>query len=247
MISFSHNKKIILGVVLLFTLILLVVFLILNIKPRLHKYIVSDSKWNTIITDREESASLTLNTILFNDYSLIIDPSDNTIYYSFVDQSKKYDPLISYTASSKVKLAIKEKITKDNQELELVIYNDQYYHIYTLIVTDLPMIDVTTSDSNDVSLYIFDNHIDAIQRVVKTKGKFRTISEGEKYSLSLIKESLGHNKRDNELSLFGMSKSHEYILNHDSNSEKMTLLFVNDEYLGVFSIQGRERRDVIHE
>ena len=58
-------------------------------------------------------------------------------------------------------------------------------------------------------------------------------------------ESLGHNKRDNHISILGMSLFHKYVLNRNDNSKKIQL-FINNKYIGLYSIEGKKERSMIN-
>lgn len=246
MTLFNKSKIIVLSIIIFLTLLLISIFIFLNIKTRYNKYVITENKWNSLINNRALNSNLIFDSIEFNDYELVYDSSDKTIYYSVVDSSKKYNPLVSFKSNnSNLKIAFKEKITSDNEIVEVLVYDKDSYNICTLFVTDLSIINVIKNNetSDNVTIDVFDNHITAKNRVTKSSAKFLTIKEDEEYILSLIKMSLGRNNRENEISLFGMDKSHDYILKHDSrNKEKLTLLFINNEYKGVYSIEGREGR-----
>ena len=62
------------------------------------------------------------------------------------------------------------------------------------------------------------------------------------YILSLIKESLGHNKRKNRISLFGLDKQNEYILktvNEKDSTKKNIWLFIDNNSKGIYTLDER--------
>ena len=114
----------------------------LNLGHKLNKFSISENVWNSIKESRIENENLVLEDIEFNDYKLIIDEKNNSLYYSLVNDSKnKYNPNVNYKANNKnVKLAfLDENITdekvKNNYNFKIMIYNEKEYHIYNLKCT----------------------------------------------------------------------------------------------------------------
>ena len=248
------NRKILLGIILALTSLALIPVLALRFTSKYDKLILSEDDWNSIITSRTLSTSINIESIKFNDYNLLIDNDDNIIYYSVVDSANKYNPRVKYTTSGLSSIAINSYITDESLEqtddLKIMVYNDKYYKIYSLIATKYPILNVikvneeTDKKKSDVELEVFDNHIDAPQRLLKLQGKFKTIEKDKIYTLSLIKESLGNNKRENHISIFGMEKRDEYVIKKiDGDSEKKCIrLFINNKYSGLYSLEFKERR-----
>ena len=241
------NRKYTLGIILILTILTLGIILLLTTKERLEKHVIKDSKWNKIINNKKESNSIKLNEISFNDYNLLIDENNSIIYYSVVNSSKKYNPIINYTSDNKIKLALNEKITDNKKEYKIMIYNNIYYHIYTLKITNNPIINFEYNkiDNNKniipTNIELFDNNIDSPQKILKSKGNL--IIGDNDIKFSLIKESPGKNKRDNNISIFGMEKHNEYILKKINNEEKnknYLEVFINNEYIGKYSLERRK-------
>lgn len=134
-----------------------------------------------------------------------------------------------------------------------MIYNNEEYRIYSLVVTNYPTLNViydeseTKNNKTPIKLEIFDNHTNSTQRLLKSKGKFRVIEENNIYSFSLFMESLGNNKRDNHISIFGMEKRDEYILKKAkdvTNDDKYVRLFINNEYFGLYSLSFKNKNNI---
>ena len=145
----KNRMKIIIPVVI-FTAIIIILIILLNPSHEYNKLIVSESKWNSIIESRTENKELVLEDIRFNDYKLIIDEQNNTLFYSLVNDSQnKYNPNISYSANNKnAKIVIlSDEITdekvKNNYLFKIMIYDEKEYHIYNLKCTDLPILDIS--------------------------------------------------------------------------------------------------------
>lgn len=248
------NKKWLLGIILSLTLLTLLFVTLFTPNTRYNKLIISEEKWNKIINSRDENNNLILKNIKFNDYNLLIDEENSVVYYSVVNSSKKYNPLIEYGTDNKLKIAFNKKITDDvleqDNNLKIMLYNDDSYKIYSLVITNYSILNINIEEKQnnkkriDISLELFDNHVNSRQRLLKSIGKLNIIEENKEYSFSLIKESLGHNKRENNISIFGMQKHDEYTLSlaENTNEEKKYVrFFINNKYLGLYSLGYDER------
>lgn len=252
-----NRKKILIPIIILTVIIILLIVLEF---PR-HRYknmFVNKSKWESLQNSLEENTELMFESIKFNDYNLIIDEQNSKIYYSLVESSKtKYNPSISYTiADENAKLAIlQDEITfeniQENYEFKLMIYNDSYYHVYSLICVDYPMINISYEQKNEeelknisVNISIFDNVSNISNRTIISRGKIE-ILENNEYTLSLSMMSPGKNKRKNSISIFGMSPHNKYKLSYEDNETKeektentqYVELFINSQYQGLYSLE----------
>ena len=255
----KNRMKIIIPVVI-FTAIIIILIIMLNLSHEYNKLIVSESKWNSIIESRTENNKLALEDIKFNDYKLIIDEKNNTLYYSLVNDSQnKYNPNVSYRLNNKnVKLAIlSEEITdekvKNNYQFKVMIYDEKEYHIYNLKCTDLPILDISYDKNEEVKqknipmeMYLFDNLSNLSNRITISIGNLK-VNE-DKYTFSLHMLTPGKNKRDNKLSILNMKPNSEYsltkldnsqlqedIINVENKKHRVELL-LNSEYKGVYSL-----------
>lgn len=263
------NRKKILIPIIIFTVLIIIVVILLNTGTRYKKLSVNQSKWDSIINSRSENNNLTLESIKFNDYKLIIDESNSILYYSVVNDNRtKYNPDVSFsTAEEKVKLAIlKDEITSEkitgNYVFKLIIYNNSQYHIYKLICIDFPILNISYNEKDQerlkniqVDMYLFNNLSSAINRITRSRGKL-DILEDEEYKLSLNMMSPGKNKRKNNISLLNMSQNNEYMLylaNNGTSSEngQHVELFINNKYVGLYLLVDNMRNkipgDVTHE
>lgn len=248
------NKKWLLVPILVLTIIAIIIILVLNSNTKYNKLIISEEKWNDIISNRNMSTSISLENIKFNDYNLLIDEDNSIIYYSIVKLSNKFNPSIDYAINNgKIKIAINKKMSdevlENTDSLKIMLYNDTSYRIYSLVATNYPILNVVYKEEQnekrkiDVNIELFDNHVDSPQRVLKSDGKLRIVEENKEYSFSLIKESLGHNKRENHISVFGMEKRDEYTIrlaNTMNENEKYVHFFINNKHIGVYSFGFKE-------
>lgn len=249
-------KKWLFIVILGLTIFIIVIILVLNYKTKYNKLIVSNDKWNSIISSRKLSNSIKFNSIEFNDYNLLIDEDNSIIYYSIIDVSNKYNPLIKYNTNKKVNIKVNNNITdkvlEDNDSIKIILYNDKEYRIYTLVVTKYPILNITYKEEFnkrkvDVDIYVFDNYINSPRRVLKSNGRLKIIEEDKIYSFSLLKDSLGHNERNNHISLFGMDKQNEYLIkvtNKINDKERYVQLFINNKYKGIYTFTHNEERRI---
>ena len=239
------NRKWLLAIILVLTSIAIILLTILNYNSKYNDKKVSDTKWNNIIKNKTLSTNIQLESLIFNDYELLIDNKNNAIYYSIIDSNNKYNPSINYKTNIKANIAISNNNLQDNNT-KILIYTKEEYRIYNLSITNYPTINITYDNINNktkipIYIEIFDNYVNSPQRLIKSDGKLIIIEEDNKYTFSLIKESLGHNKRENHISILGMDKENEYVLNKvttTENNTKYVELFINNEYKGLYSIKG---------
>ena len=249
------SRKKILILVIAFTAVIIFLLIVLNSRHRLSSISVSKDKWDSIKNSKSESLNIKLEDIEFNDYKLIIDEKNNTLYYSAVNDSKnKYDPLVSFNANNKnIKLVfLSDEITdekiKSNYEFKIMIYNENVYHIYNLVCTDLPILNIrymeetqNTGKTIPIEVYLFNNLSNTPNKITVSDGKLKI--NDENYTFSLHKLTPGKNKRDNKISILNMKPDSEYILtkvengNDFSGGIQRVELFINNEYKGVYSLR----------
>jgi len=251
------KKNKLLGIILALTIIFIVIILVLTYSTKYNKLITSNDKWNDIINNRNISTNINLESIEFNDYNLLIDEKNSIIYYSVVDVKSKYNPSVKYTANdNRVKIAfnkeINDEVLEDTNTLKVIIYDDNSYRIYTLVATQYPILNVIYNGEYDnrkkmnIKLEIFDNYVNSPNKVLKSDGELRVIEEDKEYVFSLMKESMGHNERENHISIFGMEKQNEYLMKATDTTDKKAKyvqFFINNEYKGLYIFDhSRERR-----
>lgn len=263
------DRKKILIPIIIFTAIVISLIVVLNLGTRYNKLAISESKWNSIKDTRSENENLVLEDIEFNDYKLIIDENNNTIYYSAVNDSKnKYNPNVSYSTNIKnAKLAfftdeITEEKVKSDYKFKIMIYDDKEYHIYNLICTDLPILNIRYKEEAEnkqksipMEIYVFNNLANTPNKITVSSGKFKINEDNYTFSLNMM--TPGKNMRDNKISILNMKPNSEYILtalnngeedkqeNTEENTENTNStepknhrveLFINNEYKGIYSL-----------
>ena len=136
--------------IIFITIVIGILIAFMNYSTKFKKVQIDQTQWESIISSRKENDNARIEKIEFNGYGLIIDEEADKIYYSLInDSSNKYSPDVDFEASSEeYSLAVMEDpITdakiKESHEFKLMIYNNEYYHIYSLICTDLPMLNIT--------------------------------------------------------------------------------------------------------
>ena len=259
------KKRKVLIPIILFTAIIIIFIIALNMSHKYENISISEEKWNSIINTRSENNNIKLQDIIFNDYRLIIDENNNTLYYSLINESKnKYNPNIRFIATDKnAKIAIlSDEITDDkvksDYKFKVMIYTQKEYHIYNLVCTDFPLLNITYNEGEEYSqknvpmeFYLFNNLNSTTNRVTISSGKFKTTENG--YTFSLKMKSPGKNIRDNRVSILNMKPHNEYTLtniddtyeidtkslneNYDKKPrDNRVLVFINNEYKGIYTL-----------
>ena len=252
------NKRKILIPVIFFTSLIVILIIVLNPSHKYQSLSINESKWNSIIESRIENKNIILEDIKFNDYKLIIDEKNNTLYYSLIkDSSNKYNPDISYNANNKnIKLAIlSDEITdekiKSNYQFKIMIYNEKEYHVYNLKCTELPILNISYNKNEEIKqkniqmeVYLFDNLSNIPNKIVISSGTVKTNEDNYIFSLHMI--TPGKNKRDNKLSILNMKPNSEYILtpinNKQENKNHRIENFLNNEYKGIYLLQDIDKK-----
>lgn len=245
--------------VIAFTAIILVLIIVLNPSHKYKDLSINESKWNKIIESRVESENLLLEDIKFNDYKLIIDEKNNTLYYSLINNSyNKYNPIVSYSTNNNVKLVvlldeITDEKVKSNYQFKIMIYNEKEYHIYNLKCTDLPILNLSYNSNDEIKhsnipmeLYLFDNLSNIPNKITVSSGKFKMNEENYIFSLNML--TPGKNRRENRISILNMKPSSEYVLTKindeaegELNKNLRVELFLNNEYKGLYFIGNMKR------
>lgn len=192
-------------------------------------YIISEEQYAAVIAERSWESGL-LETLIFDEQTLIFDNTDKTFYYSLVEGSSgAYDPYVKIKGADKnltvafLGNAIAKEGIKNNQTVSVLAYTDKGYDEYALKCTLLPIMNIEcTGEIGDVyvpmTVTLFDNRRDAANRVTVSEGNIhirgasaRTYPK-KSYRLSLKQESIGGNTRTNQVSLLGMRQDDDWLL-----------------------------------
>ena len=283
-----------LGIVLLALIGLLVVLGALAGKGqgRSGSFVVDRNTADRMMSARTPAEGL-FPDIYFDEEKLFLDETSGTYFYSLVEGSPTaYEPKIKAVAAGGLSGAgeknfrptvyfIDETITDgliaSNTPIEMLICDDENYLKCQLICTTLPLMSLEVPEGigdldAEMEMTLFDNEEDSVMRLVSSGGTVR-IRGGlsrefakNSYRLSLRTESIGNSKRANNISLLGMRKDDDWILNclyNDHEKVRNTLshnlwtdscgtdnvynvetgvkykyleLFVNGEYRGLYAL-----------
>lgn len=245
------KRKYVFLVVILFTLLASIPVIMYIVSPRYKKYQITTEKWNDIIEKRIANNQLIIEELEFNDLKLMIDENNNTIYYSYNGSYNQFNPVMKYKANDNVKIAFSGDMEK-NQDAEgtnVLVYDDNNYHIYKLILLNSPIISIYykeySPNTDKVDVTIIDNRKEATQKVIKSKATLLKMID-DNYVLSFRKDSVGHNGRKNDISIFGGEKEHEYLLirndTDEMDSKEEFAFFINKQYQGMYLLKSNEGR-----
>ena len=202
------------------------------------KLCVSEETYESLISQRTETAEELILDMKFNDYQAVYDSLDRCFYYSLVeDDQEAYDPQIGYTTNaSGIKLAIKEaKISDDmianNGTIELLAYDDMCYREYRMKCTTLPIVSIhfyeePTDLDVDITFELFDNRAEAIKRELISEGKMRirgvTTASYEKkgYKVTLVENLKKEEPKENKQSVLGMRTDGDWMLYAGYNDQE---------------------------
>jgi len=125
------------------------------------------------IKENRKAKENLISYIKINDLELIYDKNNNIYYYTIPDtyENKQYALKLDLDDSFKYKIVNHStNIIKVNykEPLDIIIYNDKYYYEMKLIITNLPLISITTdteitdNDTNSVFKYINPYNLDEV-------------------------------------------------------------------------------------
>lgn len=227
------NKKTVPVIALLLFLFGTLIFVLLRgISFSYKSCVASDVVFNNIIENRKESKPESCD-VYFNGEKLFYDSHNNVYYYSLIEGStKSYDPTIMILSDfSEEKIVFNDYITDEgiasDKSIRFAVYDDEYFFASELKCTTLPIISIETekeiSDSPDESvemnIAVFDNRSGVTKRLLESFGKTHvrgatTLANPKKnLRISLTSETKSGNIKKNKLSLLGMRKDDDWVLN----------------------------------
>ncbi|WP_034446013.1 CotH kinase family protein [Butyrivibrio sp. AE2032] len=246
-------------------------------------FILDQAAADTIMSERAQAKELSPD-IYFDEQKLVFDSTAETFYYSLVEDSDTaYSPDIRATLGTDnakvyfIGTGIFDELISTNTPIKILIASEKSYRLCNLICTTLPVMNIETKptigeEDQEMKLMLFDNEKDSVKRRTESQGYIR-IRGGmsrafpkNSFKLTLQKESVGHSKRKDKLSLLGMRQDEDWILNslyNDYEKVRNTLnhnlwtetvgtdnaynidtgiyykyveLFVNGEYWGLYTL-----------
>ena len=239
------NKNKILIVILSISIVLVGIAFIISVNRKYDNMVMNSSDWKGIIESRKQSKELKIIELKFNDYDLFIDNDNSAIYYSVVEVRNKLNPSVKYKTNSNAKIAFNSVLEINAMETceyyKVIVYDKEFYREYALCLTNYPLMNIKGNNIDSdasVKMELFDNHINRPQKYMESDAKFRV--EEDRYILRLKKESLGHNKRSNPVSLLGFDKANEFSLEKVfayDDRKKFVRLFINNKYDDIYYIE----------
>lgn len=198
--------------------------------------IADETLYQKVAAGRQENEELLLG-LYFDEQELFYEDNTKTFYYSLVEgNSAAYTPEVDWKSESEgVRVCFLNEITESgieqNEVIPIVVYSDDYYYIYNLKCTTLPLMNINvkaeiTKIEIPMELTLFDNRKGAVNRVTNSTGtiKVRGASSSRllktSYRVSLTAESLGENTRANHVSLLGMRQDEDWILYTPFNDQE---------------------------
>lgn len=201
-----------------------------NDAKRFDDCIVSRENFEEILKTHDKSEEPLISEIIFDENSLLFDDEDGIFYYSLPDgNADAYNPLIKVIQQeAKVNIAVKEKRITDNligenAAIDFIVYTDKNYWQYQLKCTSLPIMNIHVEDEitdEDVpmSMQLFDNRKEAVQRVIESTGLIHVRGGSTKsypklgYKISLTDNLSNDRVQKNKCSLLGMRQDDDWIL-----------------------------------
>ena len=191
MILCKMSRKKLLILIIFITIIIGIVAIFMNYSIKFEKLQIDQTQWESIVSKRKENDNAKIEKIEFNGYSLIIDEEEDKIYYSMINESSnKYNPDVDFeTSSDDYRLAfLQEQITdekvRENHEFKLVIYNKENYHVYSLICTDLPMLNIAfdkiVQKPKEAGNELFDERSSQMRTNNEVQGDETIVKKGKK-------------------------------------------------------------------
>ena len=99
--------------------------------------------------------------IFLNGKSLFDVSNTNEFFYSIVDKEKnKYNPYVRYKANidnTELRIldtTINDELIANNEHIRFIVYNDQYYKEYEIVVTTLPIMNISYEDNEENNEYL---------------------------------------------------------------------------------------------
>lgn len=186
-----------------------------------------------IIAERKYSDGLYAE-ICFDEIPLILDKSEDRLFYCIEDDDFERDPVVSCRSDS-ISILFEDKkmddgMMADNETVRVLLYDKERYKEYRLVCTNVPVIDIRmfnddlSGNYKDATVCILDNKSSYSYGEYDGKVRIRGGSSSEYpkpgLRIELDKILKGDNNTDEKMyDLFGLEKDNEYVL-YTSNVEK---------------------------
>ena len=227
------NKKIFTIAALVFFLLGILIFILFrSISFSYKSCVVSDADMNRIIDGKEKTDTISCD-LYFNGEKLFYDSQNNVYYYSLIEgSSKAFNPTVMILSElSNEKILFGSEITNQGIEaddsISFVVYDNAQYFESELKCTTLPIISIETEDelsdspeaSVNMNIEIFDNRSGVTKRLLSSYGKTHvrgatTLANPKKsLRISLTSKTEDGDTKKNKLSLLGMRKDDDWVLN----------------------------------
>ncbi len=199
--------------------------------------VITRTEADDITRDREMKTDL-VSSLHVGDQSLIYDYFSAFYFYSLPEESE-YARYPDFSVMSDydnvcvrmVDGTITDELIRNNGDITLLFYNDDYYLYSSLKCTTLPVMDIDCERTVDeeyaeMSFILYDNSEDADRRITLSDGQIRkrggiTAEYYPKipYRIKLKSHSPGHSTRSYVTSLLGMKENDSWILYPAYNDE----------------------------
>ena len=235
-------------ILLIITIIVFICYLYIRNRVKFNDLLINQDEYDYIISNRKKYNGEFIDKIIFNNNPLFDVSDTNEYFYSMVEKdNNKYNPFIKYNSDNNLKISILDnKITDElianNDHIKLLAYNDEYYKEYEIIVTTLPIMNISYEDNEenndklnlevfqlrdenldstvDGLFYLFDNSNNTVQNnkiSFHVRGGMSTMYAKKGLKLSL-KDDTGK-KIDKKL--LNMREDDDWILQADYSDQDM--------------------------
>ena len=191
---------------------------------RLSVYLVPADVLDTLMAERTETWDLLVTEISIDQFPLMYDCLEDRWFYSISENARnRSDPFISYEVQGGLS-AVKLAFDGSGMEGRLLAFTEDSYHLYHLVTTTLPLIniehhhDIPYSDEVPMTMTLFDNRANAERAVITSdgtihlRGNSTAVYPKHSYKMTLTTRSDGRSTRPNNLSLLGMRQDNDWQL-----------------------------------
>lgn len=207
----------------LLALSLLALLLLLVLPGRgLESFMKSGEELDALLAGKEESGEPLTCALFLDDCRVVWDQAAGRAYALF---SGKSSPKVHIEDNDLrvafEKAAVDEDFVAENRTLSLCVYNDDVYSRWELYFTTLPLISVTTDGNpieketdSAVSFRLIGGETGEVtsKGLMHVRGATSSGWPKKGYKLTLSKDSLGGNARDDDRPILGMREDEDWIL-----------------------------------